>query len=128
MLKSIPGDATHLVFDDMRFDSKGLDLTPEQMICLLDVKRSGTIKCRHYDGHIPCLPRIFTTNLNPRSFEREHPFPRGANQEQQNAIKRRHYATEFHSKLLFEPDPETDSEDDDHEDGLPAVPTTPSLW
>ena len=54
-----------LIFDDMRFDKEGLDLSPEQMICLLDAKEQVAIKCRHYDGIVPCIPRIFTTNLNP---------------------------------------------------------------
>ena len=64
----------------MRFDEKGLGLTPEEMIALLDVKRETAIKCRHYDGVIPCLPRIFTTNLDCSG--QQHPFVRGASRAQ----------------------------------------------
>lgn len=58
-----------------RFDAEGLDVSPEEMICLLDVKREGSIKCRHYDGRIPCIPRIFITNLDPHNGETI--FPKG---------------------------------------------------
>ena len=63
--KHIPSDCDLLVFDDMRFGPGGLDLAAEEMIALLDWTRVTTIKCRHFDGVIPAIPRIFTTNLNP---------------------------------------------------------------
>jgi hypothetical protein len=81
MLAHIPEDCDLLIFDDMRFDEKGLNLSPEAMINLLDTERPSAIMCRHYDGEIPALPRIFTTNLTPpgtRSDSTEWIFPEGA--------------------------------------------------
>ena len=88
-LKDIPGECDLLLFDDMRFDELGLGLTPEEMIALLDVERETSIKCRHFDGRIPPIPRIFTSNLNPDGVRREKIFPEGANRAQQDAINRR---------------------------------------
>ena len=87
-LKSIPGECDLLVFDDMNFGPNGLDLTAEQMIKLLTIKRSCYIKCRHFDGRVPPLPRIFTTNLNV-NMRHEYPFPWPKNTSQENAYKRR---------------------------------------
>ena len=84
-MQRIPADCDGLIFDDMRFDARGLALTPEQCINLLDVTRASSICCRHYDGPIPCLPRIFTTNLMPHQI-----FPMGENDEQDLGIKRRY--------------------------------------
>lgn len=98
-LKDIPGDCDLLIFDDMRFDKDGLDLTPEEMICLLDVKREGSIKCRHYDGRVPCIPRIFTTNLDP--FNGETIFPTGKTRQQEKAIRRRMVRMNFLEQQLF---------------------------
>ena len=57
---------------------------------------------------IPCIPRIFTTNLEPNArFHAESPFPQGANLEQQNGIERRHFVTEYFKASLF------DAADDD---------------
>ena len=83
----------------MRFDEKGLGLTPEEMIALLDVKRETAIKCRHYDGVIPCLPRIFTTNLDCSG--QQHPFVRGASRAQERAIARRFREKKWQDKWMF---------------------------
>ena len=98
-LKNIPADCDLLVFDDMRFDKDGLDLTPEEMIALLDVKRETAVKCRHYDGLIPCLPRIFTTNLDCSGVQ--HPFVPGASRAQQNAIRRRFRQVPWQDQWMF---------------------------
>lgn len=108
-LKAVPGDCDLLIFDDMRFDSEGLDLTAEEMICLLDVKRASAIKCRHYDGDIPCLPRIFTTNLDANLGETI--FPPGKSRQQRRAINRRTDIRPFLTKPLFDgamPDADSD--------------------
>lgn len=97
--KDIPPDCDGLVVDDMRFDSTGLGLTPEEMIALLDTMVQTAIKCRHYDGVIPCLPRIFTTNLD--CFGQQHPFPNGASRAQQDAIDRRYIQMPWHGAWLF---------------------------
>jgi hypothetical protein len=89
MLKYVPADCDLLIFDDMRFDKGECQLSPEQIINLLTVDEMGSIQCRHFDGSIPCIPRIFTTNLDP-SRQREHPFPIGENPEHGIAIRRRH--------------------------------------
>ena len=110
-LRSIPGECDLLIFDDMRFDSEGLDLTPEMMITLLDVKRMGSIKCRHYDGVIPCLPRIFTTNRDPHNGESI--FPKGSTEQQERAIRRRFRAPLFLTQSLFAKTPTPDLADSD---------------
>ena len=79
-LQVIPPDTDLLVFDDMNFGERGLGLTAEEMIALLDCKVSKNIKCRHYDGCVPLLPRIFTTNLDCSS--KQHPFSAGVSQSQ----------------------------------------------
>ena len=78
----------------MRFDEDGLDLKPEEMIALLDTTAPAVIRCRHYDVLVPCLPRIFTTNLDCRQ---QHPFPKGASRSraQQAAIDRRFIQMEW---------------------------------
>ena len=113
-LKDIPGECDLLIFDDMRFDSKGLDLTPEQMICLLDAKRVGSIKCRHYDGLVPCIPRIFTTNLDIALGETI--FPLGDTAEQIRAMRRRMRLLPFLNFQLFVVEPEDYETGDDEED------------
>ena len=104
-LQNVPGDCDLLIFDDMRFDAQGLDLTPEQMLVLLDVRERGAIKCRHYDGSVPCIPRIFTTNLNPTALRPTSPFPMGDNDEQQHALNRRYYPTPYFRIPLYKQPP-----------------------
>ena len=99
-LKDIPGDCDLLIFDDMRFDTNGLDMTPEEMIALLDTEYETAIKCRHYDGIIPALPRIFTSNLD-HAKGRTVVFPRDGNDEQQEGIDRRfHYAKDHNGEPI----------------------------
>ena len=105
-LQNVPGDCDLLIFDDMRFDADGLDLTPEQMLVLLDVRERGAIKCRHYDGFVPCIPRIFTTNLDPTALRPLSPFPMGANDEQQRALNRRYYPTPYYRTALYKKPPD----------------------
>ena len=107
-LKDVPADCDVLVFDDMRFDKQGLDITPEEMIALLDCKMQTAIKCRHYDGIIPCLPRIFTTNLDCKGAQ--HPFPPGASRAQCDAIARRHIQMSWQSKWMFKVQQRPDTE------------------
>ena len=97
--KDIPIECDLLVFDDMRFDSAGLDLKPEDMLSLLTADRETSIKCRHFDGLIPAIPRIFTTNLEPDGGPKA--FPSGANSEQQKALDRRVFKTPYLRKRLF---------------------------
>ena len=86
-LKEIPGNCDGLIFDDMRFDKDGLNLTPEEILAVLDVNNETAIKCRHYDGVIPALPRTFTSNLGVHG----QIFPRGASRQQQDGIDRRYH-------------------------------------
>ena len=104
--KDIPPDADLLIFDDMNFGKEGLDVTPEEMIAILDMMWQTAIKCRHYDGLIPCLARIFTTNLDCSS--RQHPFPQGASAAQQEAIDRRYIQMHWHDVWMFK-EPKRDS-------------------
>ena len=97
--KDIPIECDLLVFDDMRFDSGGLDLKPEDMLALLTADRETSIKCRHFDGLIPAIPRIFTTNLESDGGPKA--FPSGANKEQQTALDRRVFKTPYLRKRLF---------------------------
>ena len=76
-------------------------LVVEQMIALLDFEREQSFKCRHYDRRIPCLPRIFTTNLNPHKRVTS-PFPRCANDQQQDAIMRRVVISEYMMEKLHD--------------------------
>ena len=85
--KDIPLECDLLVFEDMRFDVGGLDLKPEEMLSLLTADRETSIKCQHFDGQIPAIPHIFTTNLDPDGGPKA--FPSGANAEQQKALDRR---------------------------------------
>ena len=71
------------------------------MIALLDFEREQSFKCRHYDRRIPCLPRIFTTNLNPHMGVTS-PFPRGANDQQQHGINRRVVVSEYLTEKLHD--------------------------
>ena len=104
-LLSIPDECDLLIFDDMRFGRGGLELTPEEMLSLLDVEETGSIKCRHFDGQIPCLPRIFTTNLDPSSgYVDADPFPLGHGDEQKNALKRRYIRLPYIQFLLYGPE------------------------
>lgn len=41
-------------------------LTMDETTCLLTVQRQDSIRCRYNDATLPCIPRIFITNLNPR--------------------------------------------------------------
>ena len=97
--KDIPFECDLLVFDDMRFDVGGLDLKPEEMISLLTADRETSIKCRHFDGRIPAIPRIFTTNLDPDGGPKA--FPSGANAEQQKALDRRVFKTPYLRSCLY---------------------------
>ena len=99
-LKDIPPECDLLVFDDMRFDERGLDLKPEEMLSLLTANRATSIKCRHFDGCIPAIPRIFTTNLDPAGG-REQAFPLGANPEQNRALNRRVFKTRYFRTSLY---------------------------
>lgn len=98
-IKDIPFECDLLVFDDMRFDASGLDLKPEEMISLLTADRETSIKCRHFDGRIPAIPRIFTTNLDPDGGPKA--FPSGANAEQQKALDRRVFKTPYLRTRLY---------------------------
>ena len=99
MLQVVPPEADGLIFDDMNFGENGLGLTAEEMIALLDTKVSKNIKCRHYDGRVPLLPRIFTTNLDCST--RQHPFTSGASQAQTDAINRRHCELAWRAAWMF---------------------------
>jgi hypothetical protein len=97
--KDIPLECDLLVFDDMRFDAAGLDLRAEEMLSLLTADRETSVKCRHFDGMIPAIPRIFTTNLDPEGGPKA--FPAGANSEQQKALDRRVFKTPYLRKRLY---------------------------
>ena len=97
--KDIPLECDLLVFDDMRFDVGGLDLKPEEMLSLLTADRETSIKCRHFDGRIPAIPHIFTTNLDPDGGPKA--FPSGANAEQQKALDRRVFKTQYLRTRLY---------------------------
>lgn len=82
------------------------ELDTEQIISLLDSSETGSLRCRHFDGIIPPIKRIFTTNIasardagdgDPRSPI----FPRGANTQQQFAINRRFCSTEYIKTKLY---------------------------
>jgi len=93
-------------------------VSPEEMICLLDVKREGSIKCRHYDGRIPCIPRIFTTNLDPHNGETI--FPKGKTRQQERAIRRRVAKLPFLQQQLFvKVVHSAESESDESDDEMP---------
>ena len=98
-LRNIPVGCDLLIFDDMRFDTNGLNLTPEEAIAVLDVMVSTSIKCRHVDGIIPCLPRILITNLTCRG--QEYPFPSGQTDAQENAIRRRFIVHQYIHDWMF---------------------------
>ena len=83
----------------MNFAEKGLGLTAEEMIALLDVMMQRAVKCRHYDSVIPCIPRIFTTNLECRGSA--HPFVSGNGAEQQAAIERRFIQYPYIREWMF---------------------------
>ena len=102
----VPPETDGLVFDDMNFGPEGLGLTAEEMIALLDCQVSKNIKCRHYDGCIPLLPRIFLTNLDCST--RQHPFTFGASQAQTDAVCRRHCELAWREHWMFE-EPKRDS-------------------
>ena len=98
-LRAIPPGCDLLIFDDMRFDAHGLALTPEEAIAVLDVMVSTSIKCRHVDGVIPCLPRILITNLACKG--QEYPFPSGQTTAQENAIRRRFVVHRYINEWMF---------------------------
>ena len=95
-LQTIPGNCDGLIFSGMRFNKDGLDMPPEEIIALLDMTCKTSIKCRHYDGIITALPRIFTSNLRADG----QVFPRGASEEQQDGIDCR-----YHCPLPFITEP-----------------------
>ena len=97
--KDIPLECDLLVFEDMRFDVGGLDLKPEEMLSLLTADRETSIKCQHFDGRIPAIPHIFTTNLYPDGGPKA--FPSGANAEQQKALDRRVFKTQYLRTRLY---------------------------
>ena len=124
-LKQITSNTSHLVFDDMNFgpgtkEKPGLNFTPEQMIALLDIEETTTVKTRPQnrgdDATIPAgMPRIFTTNIDvdgqwmdedtqelDANGDTLHPFPRGANPEQQEAIDRRHHLENYVEAPLYD--------------------------
>ena len=80
-----------IVFDQMSFtnnDNGHGNLTADDVIRLLDIELSRSIRKRYHDAKIPRgMPRIFTTNQNLDRGDRI--FPRGKNDEQQEGIDSR---------------------------------------
>ena len=99
-LKSLDGSHSHLVFDDMDFGPSGLGWSGGNMIHLLDMEQTSSIKCRYADAQIPAgMPRLFTTN-KPMVYPHGHIFPGGDCQAQLEGINRR-YRTITISEKLF---------------------------
>ena len=91
-LKKITDQTDGLVFDQMRFihpeAPRKLNLTPDEVINLLDLAHTRSIPARYGDSTIPeGLPRIFTTNR--RVPMREPIFAFGENHAEQQGIDRR---------------------------------------
>ena len=113
------------VLDDMNFGPSGLNWTPEQLIRLLDTKKPRTIKARYSNAQRPAhMKLIFLTNLVPPEVTEAQPnfladqfpdmeatkqdtgewiFPRGRNEEQDVAIRRRYRLVGPVTRMLATP-------------------------
>lgn len=97
-----PGFHSHVVFDDMSFGQGGLGWNAEQIISLLDMDETRSIKCRYFNARIPAgMPRIFTTNKS-MDYPFSHIFPAGINAHQLEAIRRRYITIEVTERLWAE--------------------------
>ncbi len=99
-LRKITETTDLVIFDDMNF--RDLGLTADQMIALLDIEETITIKTRpNFKGDDATLraglKRAFSTNLLVREI-----FPDGKNPEQQTGIDRRFNLVTV-TKPLFNP-------------------------
>jgi len=97
-LKSISLRTDGLVFDQMRFthadDRAKLNMTPDEIIRVLDIECQRSIAARYRNARIPRgMPRIFTTNR--RVLEGQPIFPRGDNAQEQEGIDSRIQVTRY---------------------------------